>query len=197
MSKARNFKKGRYYHIFQRGSKKDLIFLDSYDYAAFLKRLRFLQGEVNNTILQYCLMPNHYHLLVKAFSETSITKLMHRLNTYHSKRFCSKYNSVGSVFQGRYGAKLMPSTEVLLTCSRYIHRNPIEIVGSPDFLSDYTWSSLGHYLGERRLKSSPVLFKKVIMKHFENENEYRDFLLCSDREAQEWARRAVLKSQVF
>lgn len=165
-----------YYHLYNRGVEKRDIFLDDRDYKVFLHFLKkylsprpqrgFFPTVIGLTpvrprpiktlyglvvLLAYCLMPNHFHLLVKQKTKDGITKLMNRLGTNYGMYFNKRYGRVGSLFQGVYKAVLIDTDEQLLHLSRYIHLNPFEIEGRNfEKLIDYPYSSYGDYLGERK-----------------------------------------------
>lgn len=103
------------------------------------------------SLLAYCLMPNHFHLLVKQHTKDGITKMVNRIATNYGMYFNKRYVRVGSLFQGVYKAVLIEDEEQLLHLSRYIHLNPFEIENR-DFekLIDYPYSSYGDYLGARK-----------------------------------------------
>lgn len=162
----KTYVEGGYYHLYNRGVEKRKIFLDDRDYKTFLyflkrylqppdpKDLRFskqrsLAGEIN--LLVYCLMSNHFHLLVKQETRDGITKLMNRIGTNYGMYFNKRYERVGSLFQGVYKAVLIDNGAQLLHLSRYIHLNPYEIENR-NFkrLADYLYSSYGDYLGKRK-----------------------------------------------
>lgn len=146
-----------YYHIYNRGVEKRIIFQDEQDYAVFLSYLKtyllpknekelmdklanpntsYKEREsilsllrLNNfadeiTLLTYCLMPNHFHFLIKQKFSTSMDKFLNSLGTRYTMYFNRKYKRVGHLYQGVYKAVLVSSDEQLLHLSRYIHRNP-------------------------------------------------------------------------
>ena len=144
------------YHIYNRGHNKMVIFRDQGDYKFFLERLeeilnlrptksRWLKPlpKGSFTILAYCLMPNHFHLLVKQESRLPVSKLLSKLLTSYGIYFNRKYNQVGTIFQDQFKSKQVDNDEYLAPLSAYIHRNP------PNFLS-WPFSSLPSYLGDRR-----------------------------------------------
>lgn len=156
-----------YYHIYNRGVEKRKIFVDNRDYKVFLYFLKKYLQSINPNdldpfkkqknladeiiLLVYCLMPNHFHLLVKQKSKDGITKLMKRISTNYAMYFNKRYERVGPLFQGVYKAVLIETDEQLLHTSRYIHINPSEFKSiSLKKLDDYLYSSYGDYLGGRR-----------------------------------------------
>jgi putative transposase len=174
---------GGYYHLYNRGVEKREIFLDDKDYKVFLYFLKkYLSPSEEPVIFQkkknlidqiellsYCLMPNHFHLLVKQNVKDGITNLMNRLGTNYAMYFNKRYKRVGSLFQSVYKAIIVESDEQLLHLSRYIHLNPKDKVGE---LIDYPYSSYGDYLGMRKsnwLHTEQILsfFKKKRSKVFD------------------------------
>src|SRR3990167_4127990 len=139
------FYDGGYYHVYSRGSEKRLIFLDQGDYKRFLTRLKDYKDEFGISILCYCLMPNHYHLLIKQSDGGSALKFVHRLNLAYAMYFNKKYDRVGPLFQGRFKAKIIENDEYLLHLSRYIHLNPSVFIRKRG-LAPYLWSSARNYL---------------------------------------------------
>lgn len=153
---VKQFIENGYYHIYNRGVEKRVIFLDEQDYAVFLSYLkRYLeppQGsdpkslaeEVN--LLAFCLMPNHFHLLAKQITKNGITKLIRAVCTKYVMYFNKKYERVGTLFQGKYKAVMIDTDAYLLHLSRYIHLNPAYPGSDP---KSYEYSSFSYYLGKR------------------------------------------------
>lgn len=139
-----------YYHIYNRGVEKRIIFQDEQDYRVFLhylklylsppsslkdiyKGLSFVnpprERPLNNfsqeiTLMTYSLIPNHFHLLLKQKPAHAIEKFMRSLGTKYVQYFNKRYQRVGSLFQDTYKAVLVKTNEQLLHLSRYIHLNP-------------------------------------------------------------------------
>jgi putative transposase len=186
MSKKRNFQSNEIYHIYSRGSKKELIYFDDNDYYRFITKLKKYAKISQNQIIQYVLLPNHFHLLVKAKNKKSIPSMMMRLLTSHSKYICSKYHFIGSIFQSRYKAKLVNDLIYLLIVSRYIHRNPMEYFEIHDTFEEYRWSSYREYLATNLLTGLIDLpSKKIITKHFPDLEFYKEFVELDEIKALE------------
>lgn len=176
----RYFQKGSYYHVYNRGTRKQKIFLQDKDYIRFLDRLKEYKDEFQITILSYCLMPNHYHLLLKQETEKPVTFFMLKLGTSYAKYFNVKYDEVGSIFQGRFKAKLIESDEYLLHLSRYIHRNPMTTPGVE--LGYFPWSSYPLYLrGEQNDLADPTF----ILDYFAINNQTVDYKQFTEYEFKE------------
>jgi len=139
---------GGYYHVYNRGNRQENIFLEEADYIGYLERLRKYKETSNASIVCYCLMPNHVHLLVRQNSEKPVYKLILSLHTSYSMYFNRKYDKVGHLFQGRFKQKPVDKNEYLLYLSSYIHLNPI-VDGLVERLEDYQWSSYPDYIGLR------------------------------------------------
>lgn len=114
-----------YYHVFNRGSEKRIIFQSPKDYTKFLLRLKENSEKYAIDILCYNLMPNHFHLLVKQQTDASVAHFMKPLQLSYAKFFNTKYARIGPLFQGRYKAKIIETDEYLLQASGYIHRQPV------------------------------------------------------------------------
>lgn len=146
-----------YYHIYSRGINKNVTFHDDEDYTVFLGLLRryLSRGKLKNgarmpyphfhegvDLLSYCLMPNHFHLLVYQRHAPVIAQLMKSALTSYGMYFNKKYDRQGPVFQSRYRASIIDQDNYLHHISRYIHLNP-------NNWRTYKYSSLAYYLGEK------------------------------------------------
>jgi putative transposase len=163
------YEPGGFYHIYNRGVDKGIIFREDKDYKTFLSFLKLylslqsLQGESLKTfpsrklknyfgeidLLCYCLMPNHFHLFVKQKSDHGIDHFMRSLATKYVRYFNSHYHRIGPLFQGPYKAVRVTDEYQFIYLSKYIHRNPLSISPykeSPRRLKEYTYSSYGNYL---------------------------------------------------
>lgn len=155
----RTFSKEGYYHIFNRGNNKKTIFHDEADYVYFIHLFEryLLQNskhrpswsrvhfESNIRLLAYCLMPNHFHLLLQQMSKQAFSEFMHCLLITYTKYYNKKYGLVGHLFQGTFKARLIEDDADLLSTSRYVHNNP-RTKNSMEWLS-YQYSSAQYYIG--------------------------------------------------
>ena len=146
-----------YYHVYARGANKHRIFQDESDYLFFLSLFeRYLAKEKSNKqtiehyqklfdsveVLAYCLMPNHFHLLLYQIEEGGMLKLMHGIMTSYSRYFNSKYGRSGPLFESCYKASRISSDEYLLHISRYIHLNPDEWIDYRIHPSERTFTTI-------------------------------------------------------
>ena len=169
--KYKVYLKGAYYHIFNRGNDKRDIFLDNSDFQFYLRRLITCLSKFEFSLICYCLMPNHVHLLLQQNSEVPSSKLMSSLHTSYSMYFNMKYKHIGHVFESRFKQKLIESDEYLIHLSRYIHLNPVEagLVKKPE---TYKWSSYNNYL----VNEEGLIDNSIIMNFFKDKNDYQKFV---------------------
>lgn len=192
-----------YYHLYNRGVAKQDIFLDDQDYKTFLSYLKIYLSKKDEsqkiaptrqlknffeelTLLAYCLMPNHFHMLVWQKNQRTMANFMRSIATKYSRYFNKKYHRVGPVFQSRYKAVLVRREYQYIYLSKYIHRNPLptrtDLVG-------YKYSSYLNYLGlinQTWINETEILsyFSKLntgeSYKKFVEEIDERDLLMIKD-----------------
>ncbi len=133
-----------WYHVMNRGRRAENIFLEKLDYKMFVILLQETSEMWNIRIAAYCLMPNHYHLLVHT-PEANISRAMRHVNGVYTQRFNSRHHLDGQLFRGRYKSILVSGDSYLLQLVRYIHRNPLK-AGIVEDMKAYPWSSHKAYL---------------------------------------------------
>lgn len=178
---VRYFQAGIPYHIYNRGNRKENIFLSEKDYRRFLIKLKVYKEKFDIMLFAYCLMSNHFHLLIQQNNDQlGITKFMLALSTSYAKYFNIKYEMVGRLFQERFQAKTVETEEYLLHLTRYIHLNPIAATPGVEskrllLLKGYPWSSYKEYC----TNSKGICDKKPILSYFSTrhlENSYSSFV---------------------
>ncbi len=202
-----------FYHIYNRGVDKRKIFLDKKDYHRFVYNLYEFNddGKVTNQkrrlscnelsyirkkgksreilveILCYCLMPNHFHLVLKQLKPNGISKFMHKLGTGYTLYFNQKHKRSGRLFQNSFRGILIEDDKYFLHLSRYIHLNPIKLIFSKweekgvkswkkanEFLQRYKWSS---YLDYTDMPNTPFILKKDFLQgYFKDSMDYKKFV---------------------
>jgi putative transposase len=204
----KNYIEDGYYHIYNRGVDKRLIFQDPQDYGVYLSYLKeYLSPKdektlrdqlvqtnmtpkerdriwgrlrINNfsdeiSLLAYCLMPNHFHLLIKQKPINAIDKFMRALSTRYTMYFNHKYDREGALYQGVYKAVLVTTDEQFLHLSRYIHKQAISMQGAT--LQEKQPSSFSDYIGSRK---TPWLHPEEIIAFFSTTNpllSYEKFVM--------------------
>ncbi|KPK87063.1 addiction module toxin RelE [bacterium SM23_31] len=131
--------RGAVYHVTSRGNARQAIFLDDIDHIAFLEVLCRVVEKFNFIVHAYCMMSNHYHLLLET-PDGNLSRGMRHLNGVYTQIFNIRHNRVGHVLQGRYKAILVDKDSYLLELARYIVLNPVRagIVKNP---GNWKWSS--------------------------------------------------------
>lgn len=181
----KQFAADSYYHIYNRGNGKMDIFLDEDDLRFFIYRLRqnlFPDKEHSGRIIplppnsfsliSYCLMPNHFHFLLRQNQDIPTSKLLTKVCTSYSKYFNKKYKRVGHVFQDKFKQIMIDDNSYLLWVAAYIHQNP-KMAGLVDDLADYHWSS---YLEFVNLNNDDFCEKSIILNQFKSIDEFREFI---------------------
>lgn len=177
----RLFENGGYYHIYNRGSRKQQIFLEERDYERFLEKIVKYKEKFPVRILAFCLMPNHFHFLLQQLELKAISSFFSNLCNSHAKYFNIKYETVGPIYQGRFKAKRVYKEEYLVHLSRYIHLNPVDLFrfigkGVFDQLKQYSWSSLPAYLSGQ---SNEIVNVDEVLSYFARKDpvaDYKDFI---------------------
>lgn len=192
------------YHIYNQGLDKRPTFTDQRQYVRALETIRFYQYKTNLklsiflklpksekesftsshlkkenkhiSILSFCLMPNHFHLLVKQLREGGISRFASNFQNSYTKYFNTKHERKGSLFLDQFKAVRMETDEQLVHISRYIHLNPFSsyLVKNLNELREYPWSSFREYVHPQLLDISE---KNIILSFFENSSAYEKFVL--------------------
>ena len=163
---------GNIYHLFNRGHNKGNIFFEPENYLFFLKRLRHhLKPAERVTILAYCLMPNHYHLLLRPLDD-ELSKYMQVFSISYTKAINKRYSRVGGMFQGSFQAKFIDRDEYLIHISRYIHLNPVH-AGIVKYPEEWQYSSYLEHIG---LRAGTLPDPGYILDYFDNSDDYRVFV---------------------
>jgi len=154
---------GGVYHVMSRGNARQDIFLDDGDRRRFLATLRFVIERLNVLCHEYCLMGNHYHLLLET-PDGNLSPAIRQLNGVYAQSFNRRHDRVGHLFQGRFESKLIEKETYLLVVSRYIVLNPVRarIVPHP---SDWEWSSFRAHAGW--IEPPPFLSLDWLLVHFD------------------------------
>lgn len=183
-----------FYHVYNRGLAKQNIFTQNRDYTRFVKSLFYYQIQnpkpkfslyqisknhpidENKKIVDiicYCLMPNHFHLLLRQNIDGGISELMRRFTHSYAKYLNVKYNHFGPIFQGMFKVAHIETDEQLLHLSRYIHLNPLT-ANLITNLKLYPWSSYNTYLGQT---DNPNISKNLVLDLFKSGVGYEQFVL--------------------
>ncbi len=181
-----------YYHVINRGNNQEKIFKNDRDRQKFLEYLEIANERFAIIIHSYCLMGNHFHLLVQT-PDANLSKAMQWINVSYATYFNRKRTRHGHVFQGRFKAILIDADAYLKHLSRYIHLNPVRanMVAAP---SQYQWSSYGAFDGQQ--KAPPFLETDWLLSTFGKNKKraresYREFVEKADAKTLENPHRQV------
>ena len=168
---------GAYYHITSRGNERKDIFKDDHDKKQFISYLKSAYLRYKAVIHVYCLMNNHYHLLIDT-PKGNLSHIMRHINGAYSTYFNIRHRRAGHLFQGRYKAILVDADAYAGELSRYIHLNPFR-AGMVDAPERYAWSSYACYIDKR--KSPDWLTVDFILGYFSGYNispkqKYKEFV---------------------
>ncbi len=197
---------GEYYHIYNRGADKRTIFMDDADYRRFIELLYLANTELSINVRSvrrtevsifdfdrksqlvyigaYCLMPNHFHILLMPAQEGGIQNFIQKLSTAYSMYFNKRYERTGTLFQGRFKAQLANDDVYLKYLYAYIHLNPVKLVQSnwkesgisdiektKTFIRKYGYSSYADYAGVSR-KESCILNVESFPEYFLSSKDF-------------------------
>ena len=196
---------GEYFHIYNRGNSKQKIFFDKKDYQRFVdllyavnshERFNFSDSIKGIPVYQrnfeqklvaigaYCLMPNHFHILITPFSEEGMTKFMQKLSTAYVMYFNKKYKRSGALFEGKFKAEHLHIDRYLKYIFSYIHLNPLKLIEKDwkntglknkskamEYLKSYKYSSFFDYLGGNRIEHI-ILSKKDFPGYFPSTKKF-------------------------
>ncbi len=196
---VKSFEPESMYHVYNRGVDKRIIFMDERDYSVFLSFLKYAllsddeikqtslvdKGAISDSVrfnlrreglasrlqlVSFCLMPNHFHLLLYQYDQEAITKLMRSIATGYSMYFNKRHGRTGTLFQGVYKASRINSEGYWQHISRYIHLNPVDLgVG----YETYSYSSYRNYVGAAK---ADWLKPDLILDGFKERSEYKRFV---------------------
>jgi REP element-mobilizing transposase RayT len=163
---------GGVYHIYNRGSHKALIFREPGNYLFVLRKIKHYLGELNLTLLVYCLMPNHFHFLIRQDGDYPAGLLSQRVFNSYSKAYNKRYQHSGTLFEGPYRVRMVTQTTDLLNLCRYIHVNPVKdgFAAEP---GDWTYSNYLEWVGER---DGDLVDRDFVNLHFGKPESYAEFV---------------------
>ncbi len=202
-----SFVPGEFYHLYNRGNSKQKIFHDPTDYYRFIVLLYTCNSENNFRIFllnqkfdadpylfergdqlvsigAYCLMPNHFHLLISEKKAGGISKFMQKFSTAYVMYYNNKYERTGGLFEGKFRSEHLYNDEYLKYIFSYIHLNPLKLIqndwrekgladvkGALNYLRDYEYSSYLDFKGFTR-KQNSILEKGAYPDYFPNISDF-------------------------
>ena len=200
--RKQSFAPGEFYHLYNRGTEKRIVFLDKKDYEHFLFLMyvcnttksielrnieeNFDRGKTLVDIGAYCLMPNHFHILICEKEEGRISKYMLKLMTSYSMYFNKKYGRTGKLYEGVFKSTHANTDKYLKYLYSYIHLNPAKLIDKNwkenknknitkllEYVFSYQYSSLKEYTESK----FQILNPKPFPVYFKNPNDHKEELL--------------------
>lgn len=167
-----SWKSGGFYHIYNRGVSKTTLFREEDNYMFVLRKARSYSSAYQIAVIAYCLMPNHYHFLLRQDGEQPTGLLPQRIFNSYSKAYNLKYAHSGTLFERRYQVKPVESDDYLLQLCRYIHANPVKD-GLVEGLEDWPYSNYLEWIEKR---GGRLVDRAFVREHFQSAQDYADFV---------------------
>jgi REP element-mobilizing transposase RayT len=164
-----------------RGRRKETVFPDEETFLLFMSLLHETREMWKMRVSAYCLMPNHYHILVQT-PEANLSRCMRHIDGVYTQRFHRRFGTDGQLFRGRYKAILVEEDAHLLQVLRYIHRNPLR-AGLVSDLAQYSWSSHNGYISDSKMwgwLNRELLFSLLASDSTRQRRAYRQFMSKSE-----------------
>lgn len=149
--RADDFIAGNYYHIFNRGASKQLLFFNQGNYEYLQRLIDRYSTKYGVTIIAYCLMPNHYHMLCRQETDQPLSKFINVLFLTYALAVNRQQGRTGTLFEGRFRHVHIDRYEYLIHLCRYIHNNPRK-AGLVTYLQDWPYSNYLDWVGLRNSK---------------------------------------------
>ena len=164
---------GGYYHIYNRGARQGSIFRERTNYLFVLAHMRQYARSLAMGVIAYCLMPNHYHFLLRQEGETPAGLFPQRVFNSYTKAYNKRYQLSGTLFEHRFQSKMITTGAYLLHLCRYIHANPVKdgLVADP---ADWPYSNYLDWIGER---DGRLVDRAFVAEQFGDGAAYKAFVL--------------------
>ena len=166
------FVRGGYYHFYNRGAGRQSIFQSDENYRFLLRLMRKAMPDLKVSVIAYCLLPNHYHWLIRQVGELPAGLLPQRVFNRYSKAFNNQQGRSGTLFEGRYKVIAVESDEYLRHLCRYIHLNPVR----HGFAQDPAAWPYSNYLEWVNGRAGKLVDREFIVAHFRDARVYEEYV---------------------
>ncbi len=163
------YTQGGYYHFYNRGAHRESIFREPENYIFVLGKLKQYCRELTLTPIAYCLLPNHYHFLIRQDSEQAAGLLPQRIFNSYSKAYNKRYGHSGTLFESQYKVITVHTESYALNVCRYIHANPVKH-GIVTDLREWPYSNYLEWIGER---PGTLVDREYIRLYYPTPEEYQ------------------------
>ena len=175
MERLMIYQKDNYYHVFNRGCNKEKIFLADSDYRNLLTKIKLTKDKYRVEVVAYCLLPNHYHLMLYQKSDKPISDWLRDLFNGYVQRFNRKYDRSGTIFERTAKPKIITSDKYLVDVIHYIHSNPFKH-GFVDNSEEWEFSSLSEYLCEENMLVNNKMLKDYFTAEYKYQTSFHEYL---------------------
>jgi REP element-mobilizing transposase RayT len=167
------FAPDHYYHIYNRGVGGQSIFREEENYHYLLRLVKDYAHQIQIAVIAYCLMPNHYHLLLRQEGGESAGLLPQLAFNRYTKAFNKRYRRTGTLFEGRYRSVWVDNTDYLFHLCRYIHANPVK-AGLTSRPQDWPFSNYLEWMG---MRDGMLVDRDFVSESFPQRHRYRVFVM--------------------
>lgn len=167
-----DYSPGHYYHIYNRGASRTSIFLEADNYIFVIRKMKKYSRELDLNFIAYCLMPNHYHILIRQNGEQVAGLLPQRVFNSYSKAYNKRFDHSGTLFEGPYQVIHVEEESHLLHLCRYIHANPVKdgLVAQPE---EWPYSNYPEWM---ELRPGTLVDRNFVRSHFPTPELYKAFV---------------------
>jgi len=170
-----------YYHVYNRGCNQERIFANQENYVFLLRRIKKLLPDYALRIIAYCLMPNHYHFLLRPEEDGALSPFIQRLFNSYTQAFNKQQGRSGTLFEGRAKSVLVDTDAYAIHLCRYIHLNPVQ-AGMARHPGDWPYSNYLEWVEQR---DGTLVDRKFVRQYFPTATDYEKFVLSEMKPALE------------
>jgi REP element-mobilizing transposase RayT len=172
---------GHYYHVYNRGVNRQRIFANEGNYCFLLRRAKRYLKDYDLSVIAYCLMPNHYHFLLRPEADDALSRFIQRLFNSYTQAFNKQHGRSGTLFEGRAKSILVDDERYVLYLCRYVHLNPVKarLVAHP---SEWPYSNYLEWVGQR---SGTLVDRAFVQAYFSMPTDYGSFVTSAIDESLE------------
>ena len=163
---------GHAYHFYNRGAHRLSLFREADNYLLVLRMMKTYCRSLRLTPIAYCLLPNHYHWLIRQDGEDPARLLPQRVYNAYSKAYNKRYGHSGTLFEGSYRVKAVESEVHLVHLCRYIHANPV-VHGLVESVTGWPYSNYHEWIGQR---AGTLVDRDFVTERFPRAGEYMTFV---------------------
>jgi putative transposase len=163
---------GHYYHVYNRGCNRQPIFANAGNYLFLLRRAKSYLTDAPLSVIAYCLMPNHYHFLLRPEQDDALSPFIQRLFNSYTQAFNKQQGRSGTLFEGRAQSIPVDTEQYVIHLCRYIHLNPVK-AGLVSHPADWPYSNYQEWVGRR---DGALVDRQFVQQYFPTAADYEAFV---------------------